>query len=35
MDRGLTRVAVDVANVGANYEFTVCRHQCVMRVDYK
>jgi len=32
MDTGLTRVAVDVANVGANYEFMLCRHQCDMRV---
>ena len=32
MDRGLIGVAVDVATVGANYEFMVCRHQCDMRV---
>jgi len=35
MDRGLIGVAVDVATVGANYEFMVCRHQCDMRVNLK
>jgi len=33
MDRGLTGVAVDVANVGASYDLVPSRRQCDMRVD--
>jgi len=32
MDRGLTGVAADVANVGANYDLVLSRHRCAMRV---
>jgi len=31
MDRGLTGVAVDVANFGARYELVLSRHRYVMR----
>ena len=34
MDRGLTRAAMNVATVGANYEL-VFSHRCVMRVNSK
>jgi len=34
MDRGFTGVAVDAANVGANYKL-VFSHRYVMRVHYK
>jgi len=34
MDTRLTGVAVDVANIGANYEL-VFSHRCVMRVNSK
>jgi len=32
MDWGLTRAAMNVTNVGANYELVLRRHRCVMRV---